>query len=420
MRRRILSPTYTVAIDLSKHKHTATILDTTTTSVCQTVAIPVSQTGFQRFEATLAAFSTNPEDFVIGCEATGHYGETLLRRLQDKGFPIVRMNPAQVVQFRHGLGRRAKTDALDADAMAKQLAIAEWTAEQPIGETTRRLQSLTRLRLDFVEEQSRWINRVRGLVNQIYPELEPILKHITSPTSLAILTHFPSRSLLANASVDEITAVVKQASRGSKREAFACQIQQIAQMSVGLDDPWLETELRLVLNQLTALNENVKHIEKNIKALTEQLLEEYTVNLNLEQPLTLRAFPCGDYLTIGTLLSEIGDISRFKSLKHLLSYFGWCPNTQESGMSSVAHPRVSRRGNRFARRIIWMMAIAAVRWVPEYRTYFNKRVATGKHKMKTLIAVGRKLLSVVYAILRTGQPYDAQRYLRQPILTATP
>jgi len=86
-------------------------------------------------------------------------------------------------------------------------------------------------------------------------------------------------------------------------------------------------------------------------------------------------------------------------------------------MSSVAHPRMSRRGNRFARRIIWMMAIAAVRWVPEYRTYFNKRVDAGKNKMKTLIAVGRKLLSVVYAILRTGQPYDAQRNLQQPILT---
>jgi len=411
-----MPPIYTVAIDLSKQKHTATILDTTTTSVCKTVAIPVSQTGFQQFEATLAAFSTNPGDFIIGCEATGHYGETLLRRLQDKGFPIVRMNPAQVVQFRHGLGRRAKTDALDADAMAKQLAITEWTSEQPIQETARRLQSQTRLRLDFVEEQSRWINRVRGLVNQIYPELEAILKRITSPTSLAILTHFPSRLLLANAPVEAITAVVKRASRGSKTEAFACQIQQIAQTSVGLDDPWLETELRLVLNQLTALHDNIKQIEKNIKALTEQLLEEYSSKLNLEQALTIKAFPCGDYVSIGTLLSEIGNVGRFKSLKHLLSYFGWCPNTKESGMSSVAHPRMSRRGNRFARRIIWMMAIAAVRWVPEYRTYFNRRVDAGKNKMKTLIAVGRKLLSVVFAILRTGQPYDAQWYLQQPIL----
>lgn len=411
-----MPPTYTVAIDLSKYKHTATIFNTASTSVCKTITIPVNQTGFQQFEATLAAFSTHPENFIIGCEATGHYGEALLRRLQDKGYPIVRMNPAQVVQFRRGLGRRAKTDALDADAMARQLAITEWLPEQPVHETARRLQSLTRLRLDFVEEQSRWINRVRGLINQIYPELEPILKRITSPTSLAILSHFPSRLLLAHTSVDDVTAVVKQASRGSKREAFARQIQQIALTSVGLDDPWLETELRIVITQLTTLNENIKQIEQNIKALTEQLLVEYSLDLGLAQPLTVKAFPCGDYVTIGSLLSEIGDIRRFKSLKHLLSYFGWCPNTQESGMSSVAHPRMSRRGNRFARRIIWMMAIVAVRWVPEYRTYFNQRVGAGKNKMKTLVAIGRKLLSVVYAILRTGQPYEVKRYLQQAML----
>jgi hypothetical protein len=44
------------------------------------------------------------------------------------------------------------------------------------------------------------------------------------------------------------------------------------------------------------------------------------------------------------------------------------------------------------------------------------RVDMGKSKMKTLVAVGRKLLSVVYAVLRTGRPYDENRYLRQPIV----
>jgi hypothetical protein len=59
------------------------------------------------------------------------------------------------------------------------------------------------------------------------------------------------------------------------------------------------------------------------------------------------------------------------------------------------------------------MAVGAVRWVPEYRAYFYQRVDAGKNKMKTLVAIGRKLLSVFYAVLRTGQPYDSQRYLKQ-------
>ncbi len=61
----------------------------------------------------------------------------------------------------------------------------------------------------------------------------------------------------------------------------------------------------------------------------------------------------------------------------------------------------------------------AVRWVEEYRTYFQARVKQGKNKMKTLVAVGRKLLGVFFAILRTGQAYDPQRYLKNCPLTAT-
>jgi transposase len=97
----------------------------------------------------------------------------------------------------------------------------------------------------------------------------------------------------------------------------------------------------------------------------------------------------------------------------LLSYFGWCPQTQESGTLLKAHPKLSPRGNRFVRRVLWMWAIAAVRCVPEYRSYFQQRVAQGKSKMKTLVAVARKLLSVLFAILRTGQPYDPQRHLQR-------
>ena len=43
--------------------------------------------------------------------------------------------------------------------------------------------------------------------------------------------------------------------------------------------------------------------------------------------------------------------------------------------------------------------------MPAYRDYFQRRTAGGKKKMNTLVAVGRKLLSVIYAILKTGKPY---------------
>lgn len=402
----------TVALDLAKKTHVGRILDTTTGEMSQAIDIPVNEAGFAQFEAILAGYSGDPEDFLIGCEATGHYGETLLRRLQNQSYDIVRFNPAQVVQFRRGLGRKAKTDALDADVIARQLAVVDVVIEEKVHQTQRALQRMTRLRLDFVEEQGRWVNRVRGLLNQVFPELEFLLKKLLNPTSLAILTHFPTPRQVGEATLEEMGALLRQASHGQKGVSLAQAIKRSARHSVGLSDPWLETELNLCTAQLVVVSDNIKKLEGEIERLTEQLLTEYSDQLGLAEPLTIASFPNGTHLSLGTILAEIGAVERFQSLKQLLSYFGWCPNTRESGASQSPHPKMSRQGNRFLRRMLWMLSLSAVRFVPEYQVYYQRRLAAGKNKMKTLVAVGRKLLSVIFAILRTGIPYDPERYLK--------
>ena len=121
---------------------------------------------------------------------------------------------------------------------------------------------------------------------------------------------------------------------------------------------------------------------------------------------------------LGTLLAEIGDVRRFPTARHLLSYLGWCPYARQSGMKTATHHKMFHAVIRHARQMLWMMAISAVQNVAEYRDYVQTRVAAGKSKMKTLIAAGRKLVSVIYTILKTGVPYDPERYLqRQPVLT---
>ena len=67
---------------------------------------------------------------------------------------------------------------------------------------------------------------------------------------------------------------------------------------------------------------------------------------------------------------------------------------------------MSHAGNKYVRRLIWMLSVFAVKLVPRYREYFQRRVAEGKAKMHILVAVGRKLLSALYAMLKRGVAYD--------------
>lgn len=409
---------FTVALDLGKKKHAVSIYRTQTNELCHSKTIQVNQEGFTQLHTALTSYSTQPSDFIIGCEATGHYGDTVIRSLQAQNYPVVRMNPAQVTQFRRGLGRRAKTDALDADAMTRQLAVGDFVPDHQLSDTAMKLRRLTRLRLAFIEERGRWMNRLSAVINQMFPEIEPLLTGLNTPTTLAILIAYPSRKRLANASLKKLTSIIHRASRRNKGKDYAQTLKEAATLSIGLDDPCLEMELSILLDQIAAKNQSIHDLDKQIREVTDQLLAERSQELDLERPLQLQDFPIGNHLSIGTLLAEIGCIERFPTQKQLLSYFGWCPNTKESGMHKSSHPRLSHQGNRFARRIIWMLALSAIRCVPEYRDYYQRRIDVGKNKMKTLVAIGRKLLCVIRAILLSGQPYDPTRYLSQQPITA--
>src|SRR3712207_1938866 len=95
---------YTLALDLGKHAHVAHIYDTTSGQPSNPIRVPVTELGFAGLERVLVAYSANPADFLVGCEATGHYGETIVRHLQARGYHVVLLNPRQSKQFRLGLG----------------------------------------------------------------------------------------------------------------------------------------------------------------------------------------------------------------------------------------------------------------------------------------------------------------------------
>jgi transposase len=108
-------------------------------------------------------------------------------------------------------------------------------------------------------------------------------------------------------------------------------------------------------------------------------------------------------------MAEIGDVHRFSSVKKFLSHIGWCPQTFQTGGYRMEHPRISHAGNRYVRRLIWMLAIFAVRRIPRYREYFQRRVSEDKAKMHLLVAVGRKLIPGLYSMLKTGSSWDPSK-----------
>jgi transposase len=170
---------------------------------------------------------------------------------------------------------------------------------------------------------------------------------------------------------------------------------EAAQNSMGVlqRQPALATKVSILGERITTLTAAIEGVEKEIAELFHKL------------PNKPEDFPIADIPSLATLISETEDIHRFATLKQFLSHFGSCPQSLKTGNYRLEHPRMSHAGNKYIRRVIWMLSIAAIRSVSRYQAYFQRRVEAGKAKMHVIVAVDRKLLSVFYAILKMGLPY---------------
>jgi len=387
---------YHIGIDVSKRKHKACIHNLAQDTYSGVFSFEVNRQGFEKLTGTLERLSPNKEDFLIGIEATGSYGETLAYYLLSHNYKVVEINPYRANQFRKAQGKKAKTDCIDARSLAAQLALENHKALSIPDPVLDNLRELTRFRADMVKDRSALVNQLHETLSTLFPEFAAVFSQLNSTTSLALLISYPGPEYISRAVEAKIGETLLNASRGRIGKVMAKALVEAAQNSIGVlqRQPALATKVSILGERLVVLRAAIERVEKEIADLFHKL------------PYEPEDFPVGDITSLATLISEIDDVHRFPSLKQFLSHFGWCPQSYQTGSYNREHPRMSHAGNRYVRRIIWMLSIVAIRSVPRYRAYFQQRVKEGKAKMHIIIAVARKLLSVLYAILKKGIPYD--------------
>jgi transposase len=402
----------TVGVDVGKDTHRAAAYDPATSRTVGQLSFGVDRAGFARFEAFLERLAPAPDAVLVGLEASGHYHRTLLGFLTERGHRVALINPWQATQFRRSQGKKAKTDRIDARALARFAAVsapAPATAPDPEIES---LRELTRFRAELVRDRTAALNRLHAAVDLAFPELTTVLGNLASRTALTVLDAYPTAATIAAADRAELERLVGAASQGQIGPARVEALVRAARASVAARSvaTALAAKVRVLARQVAALDREVADLEDAIEAGFARLGH---------RP---EHFPVGGAVSLATILSEVGDVRRFPSAKHFLSHFGWCPADTQSGQFKDAHPRLARAGNRYVRRVVWMLAVGAVRHPGPYREYFLRRTVAGKNKMDTLVAIGRKVLTTMYAILKTGRAYDPgyQQQARPPLAARIP
>jgi transposase len=259
----------------------------------------------------------------VAVEASGGFETVVAAGLGGAGLPVIVVNPAQVRAFAQALGKRAKTDPIDAAVIARFLAATNPEVHPLPDDRTRMLADL--------------VTRRRQIVQMIVAERQRERQ-------------MPSRHL-RKSSARLIKALEKE-------------------LNV------LDTEIGESIRGTPAWRE------------TEDLL---------------KSVPGVGNVTARTLIAEMPELGRLDR-REIASLAGLAPWTRQSG--KWKGKSFTGGGRASVRTAIFMAAMVASRCNPLLKAFHQRLIAAGKPKMVALVAVARKLLTILNAILRDKTPWQ--------------
>ena len=164
----------------------------------------------------------------------------------------------------------------------------------------------------------------------------------------------------------------------------------------------VKEELRPAAQRVIADNLNL------IDRLDQQIMElEQDITLTEEQAHSIQlliSMPGVGKVTALTILAEIGHISRFSSSKALCNWAGLTPRVRNSD-AIVRHGKISKQGSAHLRSAMGQAAMVASRFSPRwYQVHEHLAKRCGKQGAR--VAVARRLLTVIYYMLKRDQPYQ--------------
>jgi transposase len=155
-----------------------------------------------------------------------------------------------------------------------------------------------------------------------------------------------------------------------------------------------------------SIEATLRHLEREIERVDreiEQLLDQHPP-LRRQRDLLTSIPGIGD-ATAARILGEMPNITEFRNVKAVAAYAGLSPRHYESG--SVRRPsRLAKTGNCNLRAALYFPAISAMRYNPLLRRFAERLRARHKSNLSIIAAVMRKLLTLAYGVLKSGQSFD--------------
>ena len=386
-------------IDIAKNEHVIGATDERGKDAAKPMSFANSTAGFDKCAAYLDGLAESKADLLVGMEATGHYWLPLFCRLQDEGYAVVVINPIRTDAMRRFKGSsRVKTDMIDCVLVAETLRCGDFEPSRLGDEAMIELRQLTRLHQELTESVADLKRQVIVALDQVFPEYDSIFSNTFGESSKAFLRRCPTPEECLAVRADSIAKTLERVSHGKLGREKADEIKGVARSSCGISvaTSAFSFQIKLLIDQIDFIEGQIAEVEARIREGIEAV-----------EPLILTIPGIGHVLG-AQIVSEIGDVRRFHSAAAIVKYAGINPSISQSGKFSSDENHITKQGSPYLRRALYLAAMAQLKLKTPFYDYYAKKRADGKSHREALIAVSRKLVHVIYAVLSKQEPYDPE------------
>ena len=383
-----------LGIDIAKVNHVASLISEDGSILVKAIKFTNSIDGLQKLLDSISNFDKS--QIYCAMEATGTYWLSLFFALTDKGFNVSVFNPYQIKSFRGAYNnRKQKNDVIDSILIANFLSFNGTEQTSLPNDDLLALKNLTRYRSNLVDNICKAKTQVTGILDKVFPEYSDLFSDTFSEASKQILLNCPTPNEVVNFNTRKLANLLKKASRGHHSTSKVREVKSLAKNSFGIKftGDACSFEIKQLVNQIIFLENQAHELEVKIKDIYSKLDNH------------LQSIPGIGKVTAPTILAEIGDINNFSSPSKLTAFAGLDPSENQSGNKKSSNEKTSKRGSPYLRHALYTAAMVAANNDPIMHDYYIKKRAEGKHHYVALTGVERKLLGIIFHVLKENRDY---------------
>ena len=384
-----------VGVDIAKTNHYASIIDSNGEVIVEPFLVKNNQDGFNLLYQKIKNY--DKDKLLIGLESTAHYGNNLIYFFFKKEFKIGIINPIQTATLRKTNIRKVKNDKVDSILIVKTLMMNCYTLLTDYHVEMIELKSLCRYRHNLMTMRTKSRIQLATYVDQLFPELNSFFKnnlHIN--TSYQLLKQYSNPNDIININLTKLSNILVKSSKGKYNKNKAIELKQLAKNSVGIDNPALSIQIRLTIEQIEIYSKQIHEIEDKINIYMKKSANVIT------------SIPGISNTSAAIIISEIGNINRFKDSSKVIAYAGLDSTIKQSGNFNAKTTRMSKRGSSLLRYALILAANNVRLNTKTFDEYYTKKCSQGKSHYNSLGHCASKLVRIIFKMLSDNKSFSIE------------